>query len=399
MIKIGLIREKKQPVDLRVAFTPKQCVAIEKRFKTIKFYVQPSPHRCHTEEEYTKSGIVIQEDLSDCDYLFGIKEVPVEFIIPNASYFIFSHTFKKQPYNRDKLQFMLANNVRLIDYELLVEADNKRIVGFGRFAGIIGSHNGLLVYGKKTNTYDLKRAIACKDYAELKSLYKKLKLPAIKIVVTGSGRVAKGAEEFLTLIGIKKVNSQEYITQQFDEPVFTVLTSKDLYFHKKTGVYNREDFHQNPFEYGGHFEEYYKTTDIMINAIYWDVRAPRFFTKNDMKKESFHIKVIADISCDVDGSVPATMRTTDKNELVFGYDVKTEKEVPPLLKNTVDIMAVHNLPTELPLDTSSLFGEQLMNKVIPELFVEHSPILAGATIVENGNLTSDYEYLRDYVEA
>ncbi len=397
-MKIGLIREEKTPHDLRVAFTPGQCVELEQKFPIIKFTAQTSPHRCFDDATYKNKNILVQEDMTSIDILFGIKEIPIKSLIPNKTYFTFSHTFKKQPYNREMLQAIIQKNIRLIDYECLRNENGQRLVGFGRFAGIVGTHNGLLVYGKKTNTFNLKRAIDCDDYKELQSLYKNITLPPIKIVLTGSGRVASGVLELLSIIGIKEVSSQDFVEQTFDEAVYTQLLPADLYTHKERGDFIREDYHQHPENYNCNFMAYTQVADLMINAIYWDPKAPRFFSKEDMKQDNFKIKVIADISCDVNGSVPATIHTTDKDTLVFGYNVDTESETNPYQSDSIDIMAVHNLPTELPKDASELFGNQLSKQIIPELLKESSEILDHATICKNGDLTEYFEYLRDYVE-
>ncbi len=397
-MKIGLIREEKTPHDLRVAFTPKQCKKIVNDNPNISFVIQPSPHRCYSEQEYIDQAFEIEENLSNRDVLFGIKEIPIDSLIANKTYFTFSHTFKKQPYNQAMLQAIIKKNIRLIDYECLRNHKGQRLVGFGKFAGIVGTHNGLLIYGKKTNAFSIKRAIECVDYKELKGLYSNITIPPMKIVVTGSGRVATGVLEFLSIVGIKEVSAQDFLSNNYDKPVYTQLLPADLYRHKDTNVFVRKDFHQNPQNYICDFNAFTKKADLMINAIYWSPLAPRFFSKENMKSSDFNLKVIADISCDVNGSVPATIKTTDKNTLVFGYDVQNMKETEPYQSNTVDIMAVHNLPTELPKDASELFGNQLQKQIIPELLKEQSNIIDNATICKNGDLTEPFEYLRDYVE-
>lgn len=397
-MRIGLIREEKRPFDLRVAFTPSQCVKLLNTFKDISIIVQTSAHRCFGDSEYESLGIPVKEDLSECDILLGIKEVPIYAHLPGKKYMIFSHTFKKQPYNKAMLQHFIKNNNCLIDYECLRNENGQRLIGFGRFAGIIGTHNGFVVYANRTQQFSLKRAIDCKDYEEMKSLYKNIKLPPIKIVTTGSGRVANGVLELLSFLKIKEVTKQDFLKNSYNEPVFVQLIPSDLYLHKENNNYDREDFHINPQNYKCLFEPYAEVADILINAIYWDPQSPVLFSINKMKSDTFKIKVIADISCDVNGSVPATIRTTDKEELVFGFDPALEREVKPYKENAIDIMAIHNLPTELPKDASELFGNQLINQIIPELIKKESSIIDQATICKDGHLTNYFEYLSDYVK-
>lgn len=396
-MKIGILREEKQPYDLRTPFTPEQCQQIQQQFPSVSFVVQPSAHRCFSEEAYKEKGIQIAEDLSSCDYLFGIKEVPVKFLQKNATYLIFSHTFKEQPYNRDKLVHCLQQNIRLIDYELLKNNQNKRIVGFGRYAGIVGAHNGLLVYGKKMNAYQLKRALECKDYEELLTQYELVHLPPIKVIGTGGGRVGKGIEELLTDVGITRVDKTSFIKNSFDYPVFTMLNSEDIYVHKETGSYDQKHFRAFPEQYSCAFKDFFTSADLMVNGIYWDPNAAVFFSKDEMRLPNFNIKVVADVSCDVEGSIPATLQATNTEVIAYGYDVYSEKIVPPYEANTIDIMSITNLPTELPVDASRLFGHQLSEMVIPELLKTESIIIEKATICENGRLTATFEYLQNYV--
>ena len=400
-IIIGIIKEGKNPPDSRVPLTPFQCRQLLEYYPQLEIYVQKSPTRCYTDQEYLDENITLTDDLSHCDIIMGVKEVPIEMLLPNKRYLFFSHTIKAQPYNRDLLQAILDKNIALTDYECLRWQDTqKRILGFGRFAGIVGAHNGLRDYGIKTATYDLTPAHDCKDYTELKEAYKKNKLPAIKIVVTGGGRVAKGALELLKSIGATEVDSESFLTETFEESVYTKLDVSKLYRKKEvTGVFERSDFYQNPQNYVSIFEPYTKVTDLMINGVYWDPRAPLFFSMEDMKQEDFYIKVIADVTCDVNGSIPATVRSTKIGDSTFGYDPHNECETKPYQSNMIDIMAVDNLPNELPRYASQGFGIALSECVIPELLSdEKSDIIDKATIAKDGILNEYYTYLQSYVD-
>lgn len=395
---IGILREEKTPPDTRVPLTPKQCKRLLAENPSLQIFVATSPNRCYSDEEYRAEGISIVEDLSHCDILMGVKEVPIDRLIPNKKYLYFSHTIKKQPYNRKLLLKMLELNIQMIDYECLRYENGHRILGFGRFAGIVGAHNGLLDYGRKTDTYALKPAYDCADYAEMKHLYKKIDFPPMRIVITGGGRVAKGAQELIDIAGIQEVSPTDYLTKSYDEAVYTLLDIEKLYRHKEKGDFVRKHFYKYPEQYDCVFAPYIPLTDYMINGIYWSPKAPRFFSLKDMTSADFNIKVIADISCDINGSIPATVCSTKIGDPTFGFDPQTRQKTAPYQAHTVDIMAVDNLPNELPRDASRGFGDKLCQAVIPELLAADSAIVERATISKNGDLGVHYEYLRDYVE-
>ncbi|OWY26062.1 alanine dehydrogenase [Sphingobacteriales bacterium UPWRP_1] len=394
---IGVLREEKSPPDNRVPLTPLQCTQLQQQYSGIEVWVQPSENRCYSDAEYRQAGVTLAENLADCHILLGVKEVPPEKLIAGKKYLFFSHTIKKQPYNRQLLQTILQKNVQLIDYECLRYSNGKRIIGFGRFAGIVGAHNGLQAYGIKTGNFTLPAAHACKDFEEIKQVYASLKLPAMKIVLTGAGRVAWGAKEVLDLLHVEEVNPDDYCAKSFTGPVFTHLHNHHLYCHKERHDYERHDFYRHPQQYYCPFMPYAQQTDLMINGIYWNPQAPHFFTKPDMQDATFKIKVIADITCDINGSIPATIRATKIGNPVMGYNPVTGQEETPYQKHTIDIMSVDNLPNELPRDASAAFGQALLEHVFPELMQPHSDIINHASITNNGQLTPLYQYLHDYV--
>jgi len=399
-IHIGIIREGKVPPDSRVPLTPQQCRTILDKYPNVQITVAPSPIRCYKDEEYQALNIPMQEDLSACDTLMGVKEVPMEQLVPDKIYYYFSHTIKKQPYNRDLLRAMLEKNIQMVDYETLRSDKGHRIIGFGRYAGIVGAHNGVRAYGLKTGEFTLPAAHASKDFDELKAVYAQTKLPNIKIVSTGNGRVAQGARETLEAMNIREVTPHEFLEKGFDEPVFVHLKYKDMYKHKETKVYDRADFYANPQNYECDFKGYTQISEIFVNGIYWDPKGPVYFTKMDMRHPEFYTKVIADVTCDIapDSSVPCTLYATKIGKDVFGYNPVTEKAEEPYGENTIEVMSVDNLPNELPRDASNSFGEMLIGDVLEEMFKDESEIIEKASICKNGKLTSDYGYLQDYVE-
>ena len=384
--------------DDRVPLIPRQCTYIQSNYPGIKIVAQPSPIRCYTDSEYQAEGIEIKDDLSDCDVLLGIKEVPADLLIPGKTYFFFSHTKKKQPYNQGLMHALIEKRIRMIDYECLTHSDDQRILGFGLYAGIVGAHNGLLTYGKKFGLYDLPSAHAVKSFKDLLAAYEHVKLPNIKIVMTGSGKVAAGVLEVLTQLDIEAVEPNDFLTHQYEYPVFTHLKGANLYARKDNDLFFRDDFHAHPEAYKCLFTSYVNQADILMNGIYWEQRIARLFEKEEIKRNDWRISVISDITCDIDGSVPINLGSTTIADPVYGVDRDAVARTTPFqnTRDTVDVMAVDNLPNELPRDASRYFGIHFEKHILPELLKEHSDILNRATICDNGRLTKKYEYLSDY---
>jgi len=324
--------------------------------------------------------------------------VPVDQLIPGKTYLLFSHTKKKQRQNQPLLHAIMQNKITLIDYECLEHDDGQRIIGFGFFAGIVGAHNGMMAYGNRTGLYKLDRVYRQKSLRELIHSYFGLRLPDVKIAITGSGRVAHGILEIMNLMGIHEVEPDEYLKRRFSYPVYTQLKGADLYRNKTDGSYSREEFHENPDRYECKFLPYISQTDILMNGIYWDKNAPRLFEKEDIAGENFIIQTIADISDDPGGSIPINLGDQTLEDPVYGVDKMTMQKTAPYLPGSIDIIAVGNLPNELPRDASRYFGEQLIKYVLDDLVKGGNEIIERATITVNGHLTKYFEYLREYAE-
>jgi alanine dehydrogenase len=395
MLKIGLIREGKVPADNRVALTPSQCKWIQEN-KDISIVVQSSEIRCYSDCEYKNAGIEVKEDLSECDILFGIKEIPINMLISGKTYFIFSHTRKLQSYNQKLLQAIIAKKITLIDYECLEHEDGTRLIGFGFFAGVVGAHNGMMAYGNRTGNFFLDRVYKKKNFQELIHTYFGLKLPLLKIAVTGSGRVAHGILEIMNLMEIHEAEPDEYKTTQFSYPVYVHLKGQDLYVNKLTGMYNRKEFHDHPDKYKCLFKDYISETDILLNGVYWEQKIPRLFEMDDLKNENFRIKTIADISDDRHGSVPCNLGDNTMENPVYGVNRITGTRTVPYMEGSIDVMAVGNLPNELPRDASRYFGEQLIKYILDDLLSNTTKIIQDATIVKDGNLTENFQYMTEY---
>lgn len=399
-LKIGIIREGKVPPDKRVAFTPLQAEEIQQRYSNVKVICQESPIRCFKDEEYANLDVKVQSDMSDCDILMGIKEVPIANLIADKTYLFFSHTIKKQPYNRKLLQEVLKKNIRLIDYEALKDKQGNRLVAFGRYAGIVGAYNGLWSYGKRTGHYSLRRAHECYDVNDLKLELRNVKLPPVKIILTGAGRVGKGSMETLDSAGIRKVSPQEFLQRTFNEPVYVQLSSSDYHKRKEGGHFNREEFHKNPERYDSYFVEYAKVADILMAGAYWNPKAPVLFTKEDAMKNDFKIRIIADITCDINGSIPSTKQASTIVDPIYDYNPSTDA-VETALSNedNITVMAIDNLPCELPRSASDEFGRDLIDKVLPLLIGNDvDEVIARSIVAEKGSLTQHFSYLQDYVD-
>lgn len=396
MLRIGILKEGKVPSDNRVALTPSQCKWLQQQFPNVTIVVQRSESRCFSDREYSMAGIALADTLEDCSILLGIKEVPPSQILEGKTYLIFSHTCKKQPHNQKLLQTIIAKGCTLIDYECLRHEDGQRIIGFGFFAGVVGAHNGIMAYGNRTGAFHLQRVYRQKDFQTLIHTYFGLKLPSVKIAVTGSGRVAHGILEIMNLMGVIEVEKEQYLSREFAYPVYVQLKGADLYRHKEGRTYNRDHFHEHPKEYVCLFPHYTSQTDILMNGVYWDEDVPRLFQKEDISDPAFRISTIADITDDCNGSVPINVGDQTIEDPVYGIDRNTFEKTIPYLPNSIDVMAVGNLPNELPRDASKYFGEQLIKYILPDLLTGSSAVIERATIVSKGELLPGYDYLQAY---
>lgn len=398
-VRIGILRETKTPPDRRVPLSPPQILEVKDRYEDLDFVIQPSPIRCYKDEEYEYLNLPLNEDLSDCDILMGVKEVDKSTFIENKTYVFFAHVAKKQPYNRTMLQEMMRKKITLIDYEYLTTPDGARVVAFGRWAGIVGAYNAIRARGIRTDSFHLKPAHQCHDMDEMFAGLRKVNLRKKKILVTGEGRVASGAMETLRQLRIREVSKDEFLNQEFDEPVLCQIGPQDYVENREGLPFDFNHFIQKPHEYKSAFEPFTKVTDIFVACHFWDEKSPVFMTRDDYRKDDFKISVIADVSCDIDGPIPSTLRASTIAEPFYGYNPVLEREEPAFTNpKNITVMAVDNLPGELPRDASHDFGQALLNNVFDALINEDSEqIVERATIIKNGELTPRYAYLADYV--
>lgn len=398
-MKIGIIKEGKIPVDHRAPLTPVQAKEVMEKYPNVEVVAQKSDVRIFKDGEYEAAGVKVVDSLDDCDVILGVKEVPIDMLIEGKTHFFFSHTIKEQPYNRDLLRAILDKKVKLVDYEPITNDQGVRVIAFGRWAGIVGAYNALWTFGKRYNLFDIRRAHECFDYEDLKTEYAKIKLPKIKLAVTGGGRVAKGAMEVLHGVGIRKVTPAKYIDGCGNEPIFTQLNTRDYNKPKDGGEFVRDTFYKHPEKYEGDFLKYTEWTDILIACAYWDPAAPVLFVREDILDPAFRTKVIADITCDIEGSIPSTMEPSTVDDPIYDYNPSEGKMEQALTDEAnITVMAVDNLPCELPRDASDSFGREMIDNVLPRLAGEDDGMIERATITDGGYLTEKYKYLEGYVK-
>lgn len=398
-MKFGIIKERKNPPDKRVVFSPSKLALLKEKFPKAEVVVESSDIRIFRDEAYQNKNIEVTTDVSDCDVLLGVKEVPIEALIPNKKYFFFSHTIKKQPYNRKLLRAILEKNIELYDHETIIKENGARLIGFGRFAGIVGAYNGFRAIGLATEKFSLPKAETLDSQKELISNLNSINLSPIKILLTGNGKVAYGAKEMLDAMNIKEVSVDDYLNKSFNEAVYCLADVLDYNKRKDGKVIDNFDFYNHPENYESDFMRFAAVTDFFIAGHFYGDGAPFLFTREDAKQVNFKIKYVADISCDIDGPVASTIKASTIAEPVYGYDPLEEKEVDYKNDNAIVVMAVDNLPCELPKDASEGFGEMFLENVIPAFFNnDKDGVLARAKMTANGKLTDRFSYLQDYVD-
>ncbi len=393
----GIIKETKSPVERRAPLTPVQVKELSEHYPEHLFMVEGYRDRCYKNEEYSALGIKLTNDISHSDVLIGIKEVDTDYLLADKTYIFFSHTAKMQPHNRNLFRELARKKITLIDFEYLADESGNRLAAFGRWAGIVGSYNAVRAVNILFRQQDLIPAYSLNNYKNLLKQLSGVKLPALKILITGEGRVGGGAAEVLENSGVKRVNEKAFLESAFKVPVFLQIGPDRYMKHVDGKTFSFSDFIHNPGNYKSDFMKYTWVTDVYIPCHFWDPETGIFFSKSDMQSKEFRIKIIADISCDIPGPVPSSIRTSTVDSPFYGYDPESGRECSPFRDGSITVMAVDNLPSELPRDATYEFGEQFKN-IIPELFkASKSDILERGTILEKGKLTSGFQYLSGYL--
>jgi alanine dehydrogenase len=398
-MKFAIIKECKNPPDRRVVFSPETLAEARAQFPNAEFVVESSDIRIFKDEAYAKLGFEVTNDVSDADVMIGVKEVPIKNLLPNKKYFYFSHTIKKQPYNRKLLLAMLEKNIEMYDHETIVRKNNMRLIGFGRYAGLVGAYNGFRAFGLRDSLFNLPKVETLADLDEVKTELDKITIPNIKILLSGTGKVAQGAREILDHLKIAQVSDALYLTSKFTEPVYCMADVMEYSKRTDGKVGDKWEFFKDPTGYESNFMPYAKQTDYFIAGHFYGNNAPYLFTRKDAKHPDFRINLVADVSCDIDGPVASTIRPSTIANPFYGYDPITEQEVPFDTEDAITVMAVDNLPCELPKDASEGFGATFLEHVIPAFFNDDEKgVLKRAKLTENGDLTERFSYLQDYVD-
>ena len=398
-MKFAIIQERKSPPDRRVVLDPKSCQKLLSTFPSAQLIIESSPIRAFTDMDYSSVGLDVVSDVSSAEVLIGVKEVPIEALIPNKSYFFFSHTIKKQPYNRNLLQAILDKNITLYDHETLVNKFHHRLIGFGYYAGVVGAYNGFRALGLKLNSFKLPKANTLVDRLALNKQLDQINIPSVKIILTGTGRVGQGAKEILDHLNIKQVSVNQFLNDKFEEAVYVQLDVLDYCERQDGTTLEKKDFFKHPKAYKSTFDRFTAVADFFIAGHFYGKGAPAFFTREQAKAPSFNLKVVADISCDIDGPVACTIRPSTIDFPIYGYDAETETEVDFRNTSAIAVMAVDNLPCELPKDASEGFGHTFVEKIIPAFFNHDAMgVLKRSKMTENGQLTPAFSYLQAYVD-
>ena len=406
MYKIAIIRESRSD-DRRAPLVPAHIKELLSTFSDLSISVQPSEHRCFSDQEYEEQGAIITEDLSACNLVLGVKEIEPDLLIPLKSYMFFSHTSKIQPDNsaaaqgtpgmdkKELLKEILKKKITLIDYENIRDDLSRRYLGFGRFAGIVGCYNSLNLYLETLGQQPMPRAHELNSYEKLKDNIDKRDFGNARIIITGDGRVARGSLEFLKFANIQKVLPDEYLQYSNSSAIFCNLPTSVYVSNKDGNVFDLQHFINSPEMYISVLDKYMPSTSMLISSHYWDPKSPRLFEKKDIEKYN-NLKVIGDITCDVNGSIPTTSRPSTIIDPYYYIDRTTLQEINQH-NQALAIMAVDNLPSELPKDSSKEFGDGIVKEVLPYILEKDDGRIKRATITKNGYFLPSYKYLTNYI--
>ncbi len=405
---ISIIKEARVDEN-RTPFVPSQIQTLISNFPNLKILVQPSKNRCFKDEDYFKVGAKIEEDISQSDIIFGIKEVEISKLIENKTYLFFSHTSKIRNdsslstqdgailYKKKLLREVLKKKVTLIDYENIRDESKNayRYLGFGRFAGIVGCYNTLNLYLKLQKKKLLPRAFEINSYKKIQELLSKQNFNKLKILQTGKGNVAKGSMEILKYANVKQISLNDYLNKKYDEAVFCNISLSEHVERNDGKDSSYQDFILNPHEYISNAENYLHITDMLITGHYWDPKFPKLFSLNQIN-EFKNLKIIGDITCDINGSIPTTIRSTSIAEPYYSFDINSMKEID-LSNKGIAVMAVDNLPSELPREASEEFGLSIMSEVLPYLINKDDGRINRATTASKGKFCSSFSYLENFI--
>jgi alanine dehydrogenase len=433
--RIGIRHEDKYRMERRTPIVPSLVRKLVEKEK-IGVSVQTSPKRVFTDLEYHEAGAQVKDNLNDCGVIFGVKEIPEEAFEKGKTYVFFSHVIKGQPYNMPMLKRMMEMDCNLIDYERIVDEQDKRLIFFGRFAGLAGMIDSLWSMGQRLREYGqdenpfLPIRQSC-EYASLEEAKREIsavgkriaekglpnELLPLTIGFTGYGNVSAGAQEIAHLLPLREISPEQLLTLKGSKNQPANIIYKVVFREEHLSrpiapdaEFELQDYYGHPEKYESDFEKYIPHLSILMNCMYWDTRYPRIVTKEYVRelfrKGRPRLTVIGDVTCDPDGSVEITHKGTPIEDPVFVYNPETGKPSSGFSGHGLLVMAVDILPSELPRDSSMAFSNALSAFVKPIAEADFSQDLKSldlpnplkkALILHKGKLTPDYEYIRQYL--
>lgn len=431
---IGIRRADKNKWERRTPLIPEDLKYLKEKYG-IHTLVQPSEIRAYTNDQYTAVGTEVVEDIQSAKIIFAVKEIPLHFYREGKTYIFFSHTIKGQSYNMPLLKKMMELKCNLIDYERIVDESNRRLIFFGKYAGLAGMVETLHALGQKlklkgfvTPIERIKQAYQYDSVDEAKRELKEIgneiksngineELQPLVIGFAGYGNVSRGAQEILDILPVKTIKPEELISfnhfskEELSKNLFKVVFEENDLVKPKEGIFQLQDYYDHPEKYEGDFEKYIPRLTVLLNCIYWTNQYPRLVTKKfvtsaDYLKSKQKLMIIGDISVDVNGAIQITYKATDPGNAFYTYHSANEKYEDGIQKDGITIMAVDNLPCEFPKESSKEFSSVLknyvseianedFNKPFEELSLSYP--IKKALILQNGELTKDYLYLNKYL--
>lgn len=429
MNMVGIRREDKNIWERRTPIIPQHIKELKE--KGIEFFIQPSKIRAFKDREYAEAGAIIQDNINECNVIFAVKEIPSDFFKKNKTYVFFSHTIKGQKHNMPMLKKIMELKSQLIDYEKIVDEKNRRLIFFGRYAGLAGMIDTLWALGQRLNEEgienpfaEIKQTYAYGSLGEAKKSIKKISenikknglpesITPLIFGIAGYGNVSKGAQEIIDILPVKEITPEQVVSLQdkgySGKHIYKVIFKEEDIVEPVSGEFELQDYYKHPEKYRSKFDKYLRDLTILVNAIYWDKIYPRLVTKKYLKENygKIRLMVIGDIGCDINGAIECNVKITEPDNPVFVYEPLTDKTTDGFKGKGVVVLAVDNLPCELPKESSKDFSSAL-KKFIPEIAKTDfsvnfddcnlSPEIKNAVIVYHGKLTPNYQYLEKYLE-
>ncbi|MBE0643317.1 MAG: hypothetical protein IH600_04500 [Bacteroidetes bacterium] len=432
---IGIRKETKDKTQKRVPLSPEQ-VADLRTAHGLRVLVQSMPQRVFSDEDYSAAGAELTDDLSESNVVFGVKEIQPDLMLDGMAYVFFSHTIKAQPYNMAMLRHILDRRITLIDYELIKDEEGRRLVFFGNYAGYAGIIDSIWAMGRRLEAEGLITPFAhiryATDYgllADAETAFREagesirtdgLPEQMVPFVCgfTGYGNVSRGAQHLYDLLPVEEIRPDDlsafYARGEFSNKVVYKVEFReaDMFEPAQPGAdFNLQEFYDHPERYRGRFETYLPYLTMMLNGIYWEPRYPRLVTIDAMQAlwsaaEKPRLRVIGDVTCDIDGSVQLTVKETNSENPVFVYEPLGGAVIDGVVGEGPVILSVDKLPTELPREASAAFGASLSPLVpalaaadftVPYEALDLPPALKRAVIAHAGKLTPDFAYLQSHI--